>query len=91
MERQIIFTLECKKALQSLHIDIQRSMKSLIKKLSRGKISGKQLSEQLKEFFSLRDGNYRAIYRILDNKIIVFDVGHRSNVYSKVLANKMIR
>ena len=83
MEQQIKFTVTCKEALQALHIDIQRSIKSSLKKLARGEISGKPLTAQLNGFSSLKDGNYRAIYRIVNNIIIVFDVGHRSTIYNK--------
>ncbi|MEK6915724.1 MAG: type II toxin-antitoxin system RelE/ParE family toxin [Nanoarchaeota archaeon] len=90
MELQIKLTVSCKKALQSLHIDIQRSLKTVIKKLARGEIKGKPLAEQLTGFSSLKDGNYRAIYRIVNGLIIVFDVGHRSTIYSKFTTNKLV-
>jgi len=56
-------------------------LKTTIKKLANGEISGKPLTEQLSGFYSVRDGNYRIIYRSFDDKIILFDMGHRSKVY----------
>lgn len=45
---------------------------------------GKPLTGNLAGLWSLRIGKYRAIYRILNEKlvIIVLDMGHRKNIYS---------
>ena len=84
MEKQIEFTVESKNALHKLHIDAQKSIKSALKKLAKDKIQGKPLTEQLTGFYSLKVGNYRVIYNLEKDKIIVFDVGHRKNVYGRV-------
>lgn len=81
MDRQIKFTLKSKEALHSLHIEIQRLIKSALKKLAKGELEGKPLTESLMGFSSLRVGNHRIIYGIEKDMIIVFDVGHRKNVY----------
>lgn len=83
MDKEIKFTIESKSALHKLHIEIQRSVKSSLKKLAKGEIHGKPLKEQLKGFNSLKVGNYRIIYAIEQNRIIVFDVGHRKSIYDK--------
>ena len=46
---------------------------------------GKPLTAKLKGFWSLRIGNYRAIYTIKDNELIVavITIGHRKNVYER--------
>jgi addiction module RelE/StbE family toxin len=84
MEKRVKFTLEAKKSLQSLHIDAQKSIKSALKKLSKGEIAGKALTERLEGLNSLIVGNYRAIYQYTKDRIIVFDVGHRKSIYGKV-------
>jgi len=83
MERQIKFTLVARDALHKLHIDAQRSLKSALKKLAKGDIQGKPLKEQLTGFYSITVGNYRAIYAIEKEIIIVFDAGHRKSIYDK--------
>tara|TARA_Y100000310_G_scaffold297004_1_gene329694 strand:- start:319 stop:570 length:252 start_codon:yes stop_codon:yes gene_type:complete len=83
MEKRIKFTVESKETLHSLHIDAQRLIKSALKKLAKGELAGKPLVENLKGLNSLKIGNYRAIYQNLKDRIIVFDVGHRKNVYNK--------
>jgi len=83
MDKQIKFTLEAKKALQSLHIDVQKSIKRALKKLARGEIQSKPLKEQLTGFDSLIVGNYRAIVALEKERIIVFDAGHRKGIYDK--------
>jgi addiction module RelE/StbE family toxin len=84
MEKKVKFTLEAKKSLHSLHIDAQKSIKSALKKLSKGEITGKPLTERLKGLNSLIIGKYRAIYQITNEMIFVFDAGHRGNIYYKV-------
>lgn len=78
---RIKFSEEGKRGLQSLHIDIQRNIKDTLKKLASGEIKGKELTAQLLGFYSLKVDNYRVIYRKLSEEIIVYHVGHRSNVY----------
>jgi len=70
MEKKIKFTLEAKKFLQKLHIDAQKSIKFAIKKLSKGEIKGKPLTENLMGLNSLKIGNHRAIYQD-SNEIII--------------------
>jgi mRNA interferase RelE/StbE len=44
---------------------------------------GKPLTGNLAGLWSLRIGKYRALYKILNNLliIIVLDIGHRKNIY----------
>ena len=44
---------------------------------------GKPLTGNLAGLWSLRIGKYRALYRILEDKLIimVLDIGHRKNIY----------
>jgi mRNA interferase RelE/StbE len=44
---------------------------------------GKPLAGNLAGLWSLRIGKYRALYRILNDKLIilVLDIGHRKNIY----------
>ena len=46
---------------------------------------GLPLRKSLQGFRKLRIGDYRVIYRIEDEKVIVLKIGHRKDVYPKVL------
>ena len=45
---------------------------------------GKPLRQSLKGYRKLRIGDYRVIYRIQADSIIILKIGHRKEVYSKV-------
>jgi len=46
---------------------------------------GQPLRQSLKGHRKLRVGNYRVIYRIKGDEIIILKIGHRREVYSRVL------
>jgi mRNA interferase RelE/StbE len=46
---------------------------------------GLPLRKSLHGYRKLRVGDYRVIYRVEDQKIIVFKIGHRKDVYPKVI------
>lgn len=68
--------------LKKLPPEIQKRIKKEISKLSENPKKGKHLLHC--EFWSLRIGDYRAIYEFdkKENKITILFVGHRKNVYS---------
>jgi mRNA interferase RelE/StbE len=45
---------------------------------------GQPLRQSLKGHRKLRVGDYRVIYRISGNEIIILKIGHRKEVYTKV-------
>ncbi len=70
------FIKKCDKAIRS------RIIKSL-RKLEDEPESGKPLTSILTGLWSLRIGDYRAIYQIKNSELIVvvIRIGHRKNVY----------
>lgn len=55
---------------------------SIVKKLLVNPIVfSKPLSHKLKNFRSFRVGDYRVIFKLEKNLIIVLAIGHRSNIY----------
>ena len=84
MELRVRLTAPCKEVWRKLHIDVQKSLKASLKKLAKGEIQGKKLTKELAGYSSLISHNHRAIYRIINDMILVFHVGHRSNVYANV-------
>ena len=70
------------KTLEKIDATNKGRIKAALKELaSNPEKAGKQLS--LSDFYSLRIGDYQAIYEIGNNKkqVIVLFIGHRRNVY----------
>jgi mRNA interferase RelE/StbE len=70
------FIKKCDKAIRN------RILKSL-RKLETDPESGKPMTSILTGLWSLRMGDYRAIYQIKNNElvVVVIKIGHRKNVY----------
>lgn len=49
-------------------------------------IFGQPLRQSLKGHRKLRVGDYRVIYRISKDEVIILKIGHRKEVYGKVLS-----
>ena len=49
-------------------------------------LAGEPLRQSLKGHRKLRVGDYRAIYRVQRDEIIVLKIGHHKEVYSKVFS-----
>lgn len=47
---------------------------------------GKNLSNNLKNYKSLRISKYRIIYKIERNKIFILAVGHRKDIYETIIS-----
>lgn len=45
---------------------------------------GLPLRGDLHQYWKLRIGDYRVIYTVLNNKIIIVGVGHRKNIYALI-------
>jgi addiction module RelE/StbE family toxin len=85
---QILYLHEFIEELERLDNDAQKQIKSKLKELYRtppAQFSPLALKgAQFKGLFKLRVGDWRLIYRIQQNKELVFlTVGHRSDVYRK--------
>jgi mRNA interferase RelE/StbE len=71
---------------------IPQNMKEAIKRAIETRIipnpalAGEPLRQSLKGHRKLRVGDYRVIYRIQADKIVVLKIGHRKDVYSKVFS-----
>jgi mRNA interferase RelE/StbE len=69
------------KALEKIDAKNRARINEALKELCSNPEAGKQL--KLSDFWSLRIGDYRAIYEIDrdKNQVIVTFIGHRKNVY----------
>lgn len=84
----IKFTKEAKKKIQKLDPSIKPVIKKAIESLAENPYRGKPLSYDLAGLYSLRTSDYRIIYRVNGEElvIIVITVGHRREIYKKLKA-----
>ena len=80
---KIIFQKQAEKFFRKLDKNEQEQVAKKINELSNNPKLGKPLVEKLAGLWSLRIGNYRAIYAIKNEELIVLvlKLGHRKNVY----------
>ena len=69
---------------------IDEKNKAMIKRAIEERLSsnpevyGKPLQRTLKGYWKLRIGNYRVVFKILENDILIFGIIHRKSVYKEV-------
>lgn len=82
----IQYTKEAKKKIEKLDPSISLIVKKAIESLSSNPFKGKPLSYELAGLHSLRTSDYRIIYRIKEEQliIIVVSVGHRKEIYQRL-------
>jgi mRNA interferase RelE/StbE len=88
MAWQIIYhPLVAEEDLTRLPQDIKNRLRTAIEgRLSKEPLmAGKPLRQSLKGHRKMRVGDYRIIYRISGETIIILKIGHRKEVYFKVL------
>jgi len=68
--------------------NIQKAIKRAIEErlLPEPFLSGAPLRQSLKGHRKLRVGDYRIIYRVEANEIIILKIGHRKEVYARVFS-----
>jgi mRNA interferase RelE/StbE len=80
------YTKEAKKNIEKLDQSIKQVIKKAIESLSSNPYRGKPLVYELSGLFSFRTSDYRIIYRIREEEIliIIIAVGHRKEIYKKL-------
>lgn len=68
---------------KTVHLRIKKAIESRL--LTHPEVYGKPLHSSLKNNRKLRVGDYRIIYRIQKNKVIIWAIGHRSVIYAIAL------
>ena len=83
---RLLYTEEAKKNIEKLPEKKKRQIKDSVLRIAANPESGKRLSGDLKGLYSYRSGDYRIIYRVIHNEIIVLvlTVGHRQDVYNRL-------
>ena len=80
---ELLFTKEFLRQLKQLEKQTQIRIIKELKILEEKPYTGKPLVGRLHGLLSLRVGDYRIIYQIAENKILIRTVGHRKKVYEK--------
>lgn len=83
---RVDFTINAKKSLKKLDIQIQKQVKKLIvdiEQLDNPRSKGKPLTGNLKNLWRYRSGDYRIVCKIEDDKllVLVLYLGHRKDIY----------
>lgn len=65
-----------KPELVRIHETIERKL------LTKPELYGVRLRGQLKEYWKLRVGNYRIVYKIVDMALYILIIAHRKDIYT---------
>jgi len=84
MTYRVLLSKKADHFLKRLQNTDQERIRNKLKELSNRPELGKPLVGKLSGLWSLRTGDYRAIYQIRKNELIIFvlQIGHRKNIYS---------
>jgi len=77
----VVQTPKFERAFRKLDSELQRRRSAQLLDLEVQPGAGKRLHGRLKGLFSLRSGNYRVVYEIRKEKVILHMVEHRRAVY----------
>jgi mRNA interferase RelE/StbE len=80
---ELIFTREFLKWLERLDKKTQIRILKELKILEDKPFASKQLVGRLSELKSFRVGDYRIIYQVSEQTIVIRTIGHRKKVYDK--------
>ena len=82
MAYQIIITKRAKKDIEKLDIVAKKRLKKALLMLQKDPLSqSKKLIDSRLGQYRYRIGNYRVIYDLNDNEIIILRIGHRREIY----------
>ena len=84
---KIAYTSEAKEAIGKLSLKKKRQIKEAIERIAQKPDIGKRLSHELSGLRSHRSGDYRIIYRIYHDQIliVILAIGYRKDIYKKVV------
>ena len=82
---KIFYTDEARKCIQRHDQKLQKKIKEAVESIAKDPLIGKALTRELKGRWSYRISDYRIIYRIYQEQIIILILtfGHRREVYKK--------
>ncbi len=82
----LVYTTSAARAIKRLDPAVRRRLLAAIERLREDPERGKPLLLTLKGLRSLRTGDYRIVYRVIESRveILIVAVGHRRDVYARV-------
>ena len=80
---KLLFTREFLRRLKRLDKEVHIKVLRRIKILEEKPFSGKRLGGRLSGLLSLRVGDYRIIYQITKDQVIIRTIGHRKSIYER--------
>ncbi|TSA27957.1 MAG: type II toxin-antitoxin system RelE/ParE family toxin [Ignavibacteriales bacterium] len=79
---KVLFTDRAKKDLFQLQSDTAKQIKQRLKYFSENPLNyAKKLEETTLGTFRFRVGDYRIIFDLVEDKIIILRIGHRKDIY----------
>lgn len=83
---EIAYTKEAKERIEKLDIKKKRQIKGAVERIMLNPDIGKRLLHEFSGLLSYRSGNYRIIYRIYHDKVLVLilTIGHRKDIYKQL-------
>ena len=79
---KILLTKRALKDLEKLNVDVKLRIKDKLKLLLNDPVgSSKKLSNPLIGSYRFRAGDYRVIFDIDDDKLVILRIGHRKDIY----------
>lgn len=86
MRWTIRYTASAARAIGKLDPQIRRRVRAATEALAEDPLRGKPLQLDLKGLRSWRSGDFRIVYRVVEQRIeiLVVAVGHRSDVYDRL-------
>ena len=84
MQSKIFYKSSVEKDLKGInHQGRTRILKEIEDYLSKNPAEGKILKGKFKELRSLRVGDYRIIYTLIKEGVLILKVGHRKEIYKE--------
>ncbi len=79
----VVLSPKSDKYLKALDAPMRERIKNALRKLSLEPPQGDIVSLSGKDGFRLRVGKYRLLFDIMDDRIIVYDIGLRGQIYKQ--------
>jgi mRNA interferase RelE/StbE len=82
----VLYTRRAARSIRKLDPQVQRRVRAAIDVLSQSPERGKPLQLTLRGLRSWRTGDFRIVYRVIDERIeiLVIAIGHRRQVYDRL-------
>jgi len=86
----VLFSDEAMHAVKRLDAKTKSQIRKAVDRIALDPFEGKELKAELRGMYSYRSGDYRIVYSVEKERIVVMilTVGHRKDVYKQVTRKK---